>query len=293
MTALTRPETASVFPAGVTTKNIDYTSHSSLVSALQGQDILIITMSVMAPPDQEPALIRAAAEAGIKWIMPNEWGNDYGNPALAKDLPIFAQRVDKIHKLIEDLGVSSWLVVTSGFWYEFSLAGTEWRYGFDIKERKVTFYSDGTQRINTTTWPQIGRALAALLSFKILPDDENDKSEAVISKFKNKRCYISSFLVNQKDMWESLMRVTGTKESDWTVKYEDVEERYKRGIEMLQKGDRTGFGIAMYARDFFPDGSGAYETTRGLSNELLGLPKENLDEFAKIAVDRVNTIGPY
>ena len=41
---------------------------------------------------------------------------------------------------------------------------------------------------------RLGRAVAALLSFKILPDDENDKSEPVLSRLKNKRCYISSFL---------------------------------------------------------------------------------------------------
>jgi hypothetical protein len=196
--------------------------------------------------------------------------------------------------LIEDLGVSNWLVVTSGFWYEYSLAGTQWRYGFDFKERKVTFYGDGTQKINTTTWPQIGRAVAALLSFKILPDDENDKSVPVLSRLKNKRCYISSVLVSQKDMWESAMRVTGTKESDWTVEYENVEERYKRGVEMLQKGDRTGFGIMLYARGFYSDGSADYETSKGLSNELLGLPKENFDECTKGAVERAKTMaGTY
>jgi hypothetical protein len=163
-------------------------------------------------------------------------------------------RLEKTRKLIEKLGVSDWLVVTSGFWYEHSLAGTEWRYGFDFKERKVTFYGNGTQKVNTSTWPQIGRAVAALLSFKILPDDENDKSEAVLLKFKNRNCHISSFLVSQKDMWESAMRVTSTKESDWIVKYEDVQERNNSAVERFQKGDWSGFGQMMYARSFFPDG---------------------------------------
>ncbi|KAF4618135.1 hypothetical protein G7Y89_g14973 [Cudoniella acicularis] len=218
ITILTRPESTSVFPTGITIKNIDYSSHSSLVSALHGQDALIITMAVAAPPDQEASLITAAAEAGVKWIMPNEWGQDFSNPALVKELLFLGPRLEKTRKLIEDLGVSSWLLVTCGFWYEYSLAGTEWRYGFDFKERTVTFYSDGMQKINTSTWPQIGRAAASLLSFKILPDDEDDTSEAILSRFKNKRCYMSSFLISQKDMWESVMRVTGTGESDWKIR---------------------------------------------------------------------------
>lgn len=230
----------------------------------------------MAPPDQEASLIKAAAQAGVKWVMPNEWGQDFGNPALVKDLLFLGPRLEKSRELIEELGVSNLLVVTSGFWYEYSLAGTEWRYGFDFKERKVTLNGDGTQKVNTTTWPQIGRAVAALLAFKLLPDDENDPSEAVLSKFKNKNCYISSFLVSQKDMWKSAMRVTGTKESDWTIKYEDVEERYRRGVQMFQKGDGIGFGLMMYARSFFSDGAGDYETSKGLHNEVLGAAKGGL-----------------
>jgi hypothetical protein len=71
---------------------------------------------------------------------------------------------------------------------------------------------------------------------------------------KNRNCHISSFLVSQKDMWESAMRVTSTKESDWIVKYEDVQERNNSAVERFQKGDWSGFGQMMYARSFFPDG---------------------------------------
>jgi hypothetical protein len=258
---------------------------------MQGQDVLIITMSTHAPPDQEAALIKAAGDAGVKWVIPNEWGNDFANPDIARDLLFLGPRLEAHRKLIEDFG-GNWLVITSGFWYEYSLAGTEWRYGFDFKERKLTLYGDGTQKINTSTWPQVARAVAALLSFKILPDAENDKSEVLLSRFENKRCYISSFLVSQRDMWESAMRVTGTTESDWTVKYENVEERYKRGVEMFQKGDEVGFGIALYARGFYSDGE--YETTRGLDNALLGLPKEDFDTCTKRAVERAKKLaGTY
>ena len=51
-------------------------------------------------------------------------------------------------------------------------------------------------------------------------------------------------------------------------------------------GDRTGFVKQMYTRVFFPDDSGDYEKRRGLSNELLGLPKEDIDEATKAAIER-------
>lgn len=256
--------------------------------------MLIITMSVTAPPDQETALITAAASAGVKWIFPNEWGFDNANPALLRDVAFVGERLAKHRKLIEDLGVSNWIAVTCGFWYEYSLAGTEWRYGFDFKEKRVTFYGDGNQKINTSTWPQIGRAVAKLLDFKVLKEEEGDESEGVLESFKNKTCYMSSFLVSQKDMWESVLRVTGTKESEWTVRYEDVEERYKNGMKMFQKGERRGLGVLMYARSFFPDGAGDFETNKGLSNELLGLPKEDFDACTKAAVERAEKMaGTY
>ena len=176
------------------------------------------------------------------------------------------------------------------FWYEFSLGGGPERYGFDFKNRTVTFFDDGNTRINTSTWPQCGRAVANLLSLKVLPDDENDKSPC-LANFRNNSVYISSFNVSQKDMLDSVMRVTGTTEKDWKVDYEDVKERYKNGMEEFKKGNMLGFAKLLYSRVFFPDGSGNYEATKGLHNDILGLPKEDLDEYTKIAVEMAEQSG--
>jgi hypothetical protein len=42
----------------------------------------------------------------------------------------------------------------------------------------------------------------------------------------------------------------------------------------------------MYTRVFFDNGSGDFETGRGTLNELLGLPKEDVDEATIVAVER-------
>jgi hypothetical protein len=59
----------------------------------------------------------------------------------------------KVRDHIEKLGKSSWIGVACGFWYEYSLGGGPCRYGFDFKNRTVTFFDDGTTRLNTSTWP--------------------------------------------------------------------------------------------------------------------------------------------
>ena len=69
----------------MTKVNVDYNDPSSLSSALNGMDVLIITMAVTAPPDTQAKLIHAAANAKVPWVFPNEWGLDHTDDSLAKD----------------------------------------------------------------------------------------------------------------------------------------------------------------------------------------------------------------
>ena len=135
---------------------------------------------------------------------------------------------------------------------------------------------------------QVGRAVAALLSLPIKPEGSN--SEACLESFRNKVVYVNSFTVSQRDMLESAFRVTGTKETDWTITSEPSHERYANGLEEMQEGDRVGFAKMLYTRIFYPDGSGDTESGRGMINHILGLPKEDLDEATKVAVERAKTL---
>jgi hypothetical protein len=281
VTALTRADSKNSLPSSVRTVTVDYDDESTLVAALQNQQFLIITLSVTAPKDTQSKLIQAAAKAGVPYVMPNCYGVDITDEKLLKE-SLAGEPVKQACAEIEATGVSVWVALVCGFWYEFSLStGPEW-FGFDFKEKKVTFYDDGSTKINVSTWEQCGRAVAALLKFKELPEDENDKSPTV-SGWANKPLFISSFLASQRDMFESWKRITGDKDEDWTIEYEPTAERYQRGIERMQKGDRRGFAQALYARVFYPNGGGDYESRRGLDNSVLGLPKEDLDERTKHA----------
>jgi len=282
VTAITRENSTSKLADGVLIKKVNYDNQSSLIEALQGQDALIITISVMAPPDEQTKLIEAAAAANVPWILPNEFGGDTLNLEMAKDTFLGVAKA-KYRDHIEKLGKSSWIAITCGFWYEFSLAGGPYRYGFDFKNRTVTLFDEGNVKINTSTWPQCGRAVASLLSLKVAPDSEDDKSPT-LTDFKNKNAYISSFTISQNDMLESVLRVTGTDLKDWKVTKVSVKERYKSGVVEFQKGNMNGFSQLLYSRCFFPESSGNFGATKGLHNDVLGLPKEDLDEFTKIGV---------
>lgn len=251
-------------------------------------------MSPRAPQDTQMKLVEAAADAGVPYLVPSGWGCDSAHPSSDESFLGPGQRA--VQKRIEELGKSSWIEFVSSPWYEFGLGGIQDQFGFDLREHKVTFFDDGMARINTSTWDQTGRAVAKVLSLKEEPENANDDS-LTLSKLKNSNVYFSSFLVSQKDMFASVMRVTGTKEHDWTIDYEKSDERYSSAVKLLQQGNRSAFQRAMYTRMFVPEepgyGSGAacFEPKKGTLNDVLGLPKEDLDERTKVALSIAEELG--
>ena len=237
-----------------------------------------------APPATHSKIVAAAAKAGVPYIMPNVYGGDINNESLQKD-DVYTAAARKLCLEVEQLG-PAYIAMCCGFWYEWSLAlGEQW-FGFDIKNRKVTFYDDGETKISSSTWQQCGRALAELLS---LPEKASEPGSAAVAEWSNKPFFLTSFRVSQRDMLNSIHRVTGSTDSDWDIRYEPTKQRYQDGLDEMKKGVRTGFAKAMYARGFFPGGGIDFESTRDLANKVFGLPTEDLDEATKRAVEMVES----
>ena len=222
--------------------------------------------------------------------MPNYWAFALGErgSALAADplLSSFGKSIDDVRNVfVPDGGVEpSFVALCNGFWYEFSLSMGEPWFGFDIKNRRVTLYDEGNVKINTSTWDLCGRAVASLLSLPIVASGDN---KPALESWKNGGVHISSFLISQRDMLDSLNRVLGTTDIGWTITKQPARERYQQGLQQLQGGDRLGYAKAMYARLFFAGEGGDYETGYELDNGKLGLPKEDLDEATRRAVEMV------
>jgi hypothetical protein len=284
VTAITRQDSKSMFLEGVEVRKVDYGSQESIVSALRGQDALIITLSGTAPVvDLQKKLIDAAVEAGVRWVLPNDWGFDTTNPALIKDIFIsnFGVQVREYAKQKSNISFTS---VITGFWYEWSLAIGP-AYGVDIEDRSATLFDDGNAKITTSTWPQVGRAVASLLA---LPITSEQSGRPCLNDYKDQPVFIGSFFVSQRDMLESLYRVTETKESDWKITTQPARDRYYEGLEQM-KTERIGFAKMMYSRIFWDDNVGDCEDK--LINKQLGLPKEDLDEATARAVQRAKAMA--
>ena len=277
ITAITRQGGSTKAPDGVAVKSVNYEEEATITEALKGQDALVITMAATAPPEIQTKLINAAAAAGVQWIFPNEYGYGWDDSGAGKDT-MLGTRYATSRKQIQDLG-KNWIGISCGFWYEFSIASKA--FGIDAENRKVTFIDDGTVKLTTTTYPQTGKAVANLLALKISSDRPDDK--ACLDHFKNGHVYFDSFHVSQKDMFDSVLRVTGGKTEDWSITHEPHEERFNNARQKLFSGDRSGFQPMLYTRTFYPDGAGDL-TRQGLSNDVLGLEKLDLDTETKRAI---------
>ncbi|KLU85128.1 hypothetical protein MAPG_04159 [Magnaporthiopsis poae ATCC 64411] len=285
VTALTREGSASKLPAGLKVARVpSYDDEAAVEAALKAADaqVLIITLGVTASPETQPHLIKAACAAGVRFILPNSWGIKMSDEKLAEET--FLGRKDIVaQETVEQAGgVSRLIFIACGFWYEFSLAGGRDRYGFDFDERVFLMLDDGETKMHTSTWTQTGRAVAAALSLPILPQSPSDEALTLsgVASSAEPVFHVKSFLLSQKDMFESVKRVTGTTDADWTVLRKTSKEQYEEGRDAVLGGDMKAYGKLLYGRGWFP-GAGKFDR---IDNEALGLPEEDLDAATKEAV---------
>ncbi|KAK3109358.1 hypothetical protein LTR53_017470 [Teratosphaeriaceae sp. CCFEE 6253] len=103
VTVVTRTESEATFPShpALTVKKGSYTDTSFLEDAFSGQDAVVFAVHFFAQNAQE-GMFEAAAKAGVRWIIPNEYAGDTLNDAMVDLSPAF-QPKRTARKQIEDL----------------------------------------------------------------------------------------------------------------------------------------------------------------------------------------------
>ncbi|PQE21153.1 isoflavone reductase family protein [Rutstroemia sp. NJR-2017a BVV2] len=255
--------------ASVVIKEVDYDLPESLKAALTGIDALIIVLNIGSIPDTEYKLIEAAAATGVKWILPTEFGGDSGNEEI-RALPISAVKIG-VRERIEELGMK-WAGLTSGPWLDWSLkAGA---FQIDVPNRKVMFINGGTPKFNTTDLETVGLAAARLIT---LPSGE-------LEKFANRFVYVRSYLTSQKEIFEAVKKVSSTSDADWIITEKDAGTWIREGWETLKSGDFNGMVAVLYGHYMKGGPTSNFEAVREISNDILGLPVEDLEEGIKKAL---------
>ena len=265
VTILSRASSKSTFPAGLKVIKTDYT-HEALVKAFKGQDAVVSTMTTLSVDQQKP-LIDAAVEAGVRRVLPSEYGVDTSDRSIGDIVPAAGAKNETVTYLkTKEASGLSWTAVIVGAFFDsdYMFPGL---LGFNLPEKSVTLFDGGDIEFEATTLAQIGRSVAAILAH---PDETA-----------NEYVYVNSFTTTQNRMLKAFDGLGGLKFKVTPAKIEDYSDAAQEKIRSdPNKGSVYVQGVteAIILIMLNHRGYNEYSKTRGLWNKRLGLPEEKLED---------------
>ena len=150
----------------------------------------------------------------------------------------------------------------------------------NMKDRKADLLDDGNTPVVYTTLPQIGLAIARLLSLPIHAPPVGGPS---LSDYKNNFVYIESCTVSQNQILAAAQHATKTSAADWIITSIPAAQHVKEGKEMLAAGNSFGAFKVIFGT-VFTKGLANEHFGRELANTKLGLQDENYEEVVQRAL---------
>lgn len=246
------------------------------MEALTGQEVLIITLGFSVCHKYQPLLIKAAADAKVQYVLPTEFGSDTTNPKIIEYHPS-ADKKAADRRLVEQLGVSSWIAIICSSWYDWNLTGAH--FGIDVKAKTAVLFDGGDQKTLLSTMNFAGLATAGVLSLpKTAPEGKPS-----LESYKNKPVFASCFYVSQKDMLASIQKVVGT--DGWEISNKSTLAHYQEGQKRIAAGDFMGVMNLLCASQFMEGVGTVFSGPQ--ANEILGLPKVDFDTTTKLIVEDI------
>ncbi|KAK5675704.1 hypothetical protein LTS10_011804 [Elasticomyces elasticus] len=236
---------------------VDYSSKDSLVAALRGQDALV---SNLPNHGDQPALIDAAIEAGVKHYIPSEFGSNTSGNSRVAALPVFAGKI-ATQEYLKQQSKINWTVIVNGFFFDWAIGkgmivnlngGTTRLYGDPDAKHSLSLISD------------IGKAVVGVLQH---PEET-----------KNRTVYVQSAALSQNQ----ILNVVKKHKAGGDVERIDTDELLQEGYSLLKKG-RADIGTAMF--DFILvsifDKEYGNNWSEKNDNALLGIRELTADEVEK------------
>lgn len=220
VTILSREASEHSFPSDIKVVKVDYTNLESLTSALTGQDALVSAVASTAIASQK-LLIDAAVKAGVKRVIPSEFGCDLKNPK-ARALPVFAEKV-QIEEYLDELAVKGDISYTLVFTGAFLDMGLRNGLYFNFKERKAEVYDGGDQLISTSRLTTVGKAVRRILTH---PRETSDRA-----------IWIKDIDVSQNELIKLAEALTPGEK--WELKQIDTAQLEKESLEEIKKNGNS------------------------------------------------------
>ncbi|KAK1999055.1 NAD(P)-binding protein [Colletotrichum falcatum] len=163
VTVLGRSDSAKEgLPAGVGFKSVDRASVDSLALALQGQDVVVSTVSKGGLLTQSTA-IDACIKAGVKRYIPSDWGSFTTDPKAHSELAaVLGPMFDTQRHLIEKAraGEIEYTIFSVGGFTDYV---THLPIAFDFADKSVELIDDGKHSFRSTSIAGIGKAVVGAL----------------------------------------------------------------------------------------------------------------------------------
>ncbi|GJC90180.1 bifunctional pinoresinol-lariciresinol reductase 1 [Colletotrichum liriopes] len=263
VTGLSRESSSATLPEGVRHLTTDF-SETSLLEAFRNQDAVVSTISSIQSGGAlvlQKTLVDAAIAAGVKVFVPSEYGIDTADVTAPKYIPFLSDKIEAIRYLKEQQDKISWTALITGSMFDWGLNIPGFG-GFNVAARTVTIFDGGNVPFEATNLDQVGKAIAKSLGRPDLT--------------RNQYVYVNSFTVTQYEILKALEKATGDK---FAVSQGSVEGLWQEGATQVEQGQPLGT-LAMIAGAIYGRGGLAhFSVTKGLWNERLALPQEDLDEF--------------
>ncbi|PVH75067.1 isoflavone reductase family protein [Cadophora sp. DSE1049] len=262
LTVLSRKCSKSTFPSNVKVYKIDDDYPvTQLVDAFTGQDALVSALPGR-PYTVHLRMIDAAIQAGVERFIPSEYGNN--TCVAAADLvPLYADKAKVVAylKTKESTGLT-WTAIHAGQFFDWGLE-SGW-LDSHVEEKAWSTTNTGT----------VATAVARVL---LKPEET-----------KNKPIFVSSFTVSQNQVLGELEIATDSKREVRRMTEEAALEKAKK-LDNKDHSDGLKLLILMLLYADSTDRGANFEKSGLLTNELLGLPVENLsDVIARVVKQKVS-----
>ncbi|KAI9155488.1 Nucleoside-diphosphate-sugar epimerase [Paramyrothecium foliicola] len=259
---LRRNGSKATFPADVEVVDVDFSSVESLKSALAGQDALVSTVGSDGFLGQT-VLLDAAAAAGVKRVLPSEFGSDLDH-AETRSLPVFGHKVqvqDHVTKLAETTGLTYTFVYNNAFldW------GLENKFLLDVSEFKPLIIDDGETVTSATTLDSVATAVVGVLTHP-----EETKNRAV--RIEDTKITQNQLLAYAK---------AAAPEKNWEPKQANLDDVVAGAYARLAEGkfDHEVIVPLLWKSIFGKTLAGNF---KNVDNELLGVKGKTEQEVAEI-----------
>jgi len=249
----------------LTIVEVDFDSTQSLVSVLQGVEVLISCLATLAIGSQNP-LIDGAVAAGVKRFIPAEFGMDSQNPLCLK-LPVCAPKVatqEFLQEKVKSTQAFSYTGIANGLFLDWGL-----KMGFIVNPATHTavLYNGGDIPFSTTNLDDVARAILGII--------KNQDSTA------NRILYIHSAVTTQNKL---IQHAKDTDGQEWKTNLMDTEMIRQESYAELEKVKGGNIQMAMdgfcVCAMWTPGYGGDF--SNHLDNELVGVGYLSEDEVKAV-----------